>query len=433
MAKAVPYKARKDHKAGDPAVKPKCCKGEEKKLEDACSIDAKENTRFVKNQEERNKKREKYNANPKHKHKKPIYAVRDKTWKDKHCMRTLFNYENPAVVKKNLEDLKDELDTLKDDFDSVLLEIGKGAVVDKVEKVAAVGGCAVIGGIVGGIVGFFFGGAGAAPGAALGAELGSSLCGAAATADTVLDAAKGAKEVWNNKEKIAQRIEELSRSTKQVEKLNKTVTELQNASAQERKALKEKLYKEMEEQIAKDPCLSAKRCELKPYKDPREAQRKQPNKQKQPMDRIFDLGNASGCCPGQQAHHVIPSAKVAHCRGYNKDEAPTVCVEGGKENGTHGKMHAATDKNTRAMVYGEAPYDNTHPCAHKADTMKCTIEASAQAMVTVFADSHCDKECIEKQLHKFYDKLCQGEKMTPRDRHGNEVKRDKDNGGEGGL
>ena len=432
MARAVPYRARKDHKAGDPAVKPKCCKGEEKKVVKACSIDAKENTSFVKNQEERNKRRKKYNANPKHKHKKPLYTVRDKTWKDKHCMNVLFNYENPAVVKKNLEDLKDELDKLKDDFDSVLLEIGKGAVVDKAEKVVAVGGCAVVGGIVGGIVGFFFGGAGAAPGAALGAELGSSLCGAAATADTVIDAAKGAKELWNNKEKIAQRIKELSHSTKQVETLNKTLTELQNASAEKRKELKEKLYDKIEKQIAKDPCLAAKRCELKPYKEPRDAQRKQTNKEKQPMDRIFDLGNASGCCPGQQAHHVIPSTKVAHCRGYNKDEAPTVCVEGGKENGTHGKMHAATDTNTQDMVDGKAPYKN-HPCAHKADTMDCTIEASAEAMVTVFADSHCDKACIEKQLHKFYDKLCKGEKMTPRDRDGNEVKKDTHNGGEGEL
>ena len=59
--------------------------------------------------------------------------------------------------------------------------------------------------------------------------------------------------------------------------------------------------------------------------------------------------------------------------------------------------------------------------------MDCTVEASAQAMMEVFPDSHCDKECIEKQLHKFYDKLCKGEKMTPRDRDGNEVKRDGSN------
>jgi len=109
MARAVPYKARREHKAGAPAVAPKCCRGEEKKIVEACSISKEENSSFVKNQEERNKKRKKYNANPKHKHKKPIYAVRDKTWKDKHCMNTLFDYENTANVKKNLEDLKDEL------------------------------------------------------------------------------------------------------------------------------------------------------------------------------------------------------------------------------------------------------------------------------------------------------------------------------------
>ena len=267
--------------------------------------------------------------------------------------------------------------------------------------------------------------------AVLGAEIGGSLCGAAATADTVLDAAKGAKEIWNNKEKIAQKIEELSSSKKQVDKLNKTVTELKNASETQRKALKQKLYEEMEEQIDKDPCLKAKRCELKPYKDPRNAQRKQTNKEKQPMDKIFDLGDASGCCPGQQAHHVIPSVKVQDCKGYNADQAPTVCVEGGKETGTHGKMHAATDDNTRDMVYGKEPYNKNHTCAKEANTMDCTIEASAQAMMDTFPDSKCDKECIKQQLAKFYDKLCKGQKMTPRDKDGKEIKITTDDNGGG--
>ena len=423
MARAVPYKARKDQKAGDPSVKPKCCKGEEEKAVKACSIDEKENMTFVENQKERNQKRKKYNAKPKNKTKKDIYTVRDKTWKDKHCMNSLFDYENTANVKKNLEDLKDELDKLKDDFDDVLLDIGKDAVVDKIEKVVAVGGCAVVGGVVGGVIGFFFGGAGAVPGAVLGAELGGSLCGAAATADTVLDAAKGAKEIWNNKEKIAQKIEELSHSKEQVDKLGKTVTQLKDASETERKALKEKIYEEMGEQIGKDPCLAAKRCELKPYKDPRNAQRKQTNKAKQPMDKIFDLGNASGCCPGQQAHHVVPSVKVQQCKGYNADEAPTVCVEGGKTTGTHGKMHSATDQMTQDMIDGEGEYQNGHLCAEKSNTMNCTVEASAQAMVKAFPDSKCDKECIKQQLHKFYDKLCKGQKITPRDMNGDEIKK----------
>jgi hypothetical protein len=422
MAQRRPYKARKDSKAGDPAAKPKCCKGEEKKAEDACSIDAKENTSFVENQKERNKKREKYNAKPKNKKKKDIYSVREMTWKDKHCMNTLFDYENTANVKKNIENLKDELNELKDDFDNVLIEFGKGVVVDKVEKVVAVGGCAVVGGAVGAVVGFFFGGAGAVPGAVLGAELGGSLCGAAATADTVLDAANGAKEILNNKDKIAQKIEELSNAKKQVNKLNKTVTDLKNASETERKALKQKIYEEMGEQIGKDPCLKAKRCELKPYKDPRNAQRKQTRKEKQPMDKIFDLGNEAGCCPGQQAHHVIPSVKVQQCKGYDADKAPTVCVEGGKETGTHGKMHSATDDNTEDMVYNEGEYKN-HTCAKETATMNCTIEASAQAMVDVFSDSKCDKKCIKQQLEKFYDKLCKGQKMTPMDKNGDEIKR----------
>ena len=88
-------------------------------------------------------------------------------------------------------------------------------------------------------------------------------------------------------------------------------------------------------------------------------------------------------------------------------------------------MHSATDDNTQDMVDGKNNYKKKHPCAQKADTMDCTVEASAQAMVEVFADSECNKKCIKKQLHKFYDKLCKGQKMTPRDMDGNEIKKSK--------
>jgi hypothetical protein len=45
-------------------------------------------------------------------------------------------------------------------------------------------------------------------------------------------------------------------------------------------------------------------------------------------------------------------------------------------------------------------------------------------MVEVFADSKCDKKCIKQQLHKFYDKLCKGQKITPRDMDGKVIEKD---------
>ncbi|WP_416377436.1 HNH/endonuclease VII fold toxin-2 domain-containing protein [Cellvibrio sp. NN19] len=35
--------------------------------------------------------------------------------------------------------------------------------------------------------------------------------------------------------------------------------------------------------------------------------------------------------------------KEAGCANYKHSEAPTVCVEGGKDNGSHGRVHDAMD------------------------------------------------------------------------------------------
>ena len=138
------------------------------------------------------------------------------------------------------------------------------------------------------------------------------------------------------------------------------------------------------------------------------------------MDHLLGLDKPDGCCPGQQAHHVIPKSKVKACPGYDNDAAPTVCLEGGNNNGTHGKLHKRTDDVTKKMVKNEGTYKNT-PFSKNPASMEATIEASAQAMHDEFG---CDKTCIAKELKKFYDKLCPNG-VALKDRNGKVIERTK--------
>jgi hypothetical protein len=150
---------------------------------------------------------------------------------------------------------------------------------------------------------------------------------------------------------------------------------------------------------------------------------------KSPSDKMFKLDQKDGCCPGQQAHHVIPNAKVIECAGYKNDEAPTVCLEGGNNNGTHGKLHKQTDYNTEEMVKGKYKKGD-RSCNGNAGSMDCTIEASAQAMSDEFG---CDKACVTKALNSFYKDLCKETEIALKDRNGKVIEKDDDTGGGGEL
>ena len=105
-------------------------------------------------------------------------------------------------------------------------------------------------------------------------------------------------------------------------------------------------------------------------------------------------------------------------------------VEGGNNNGTHGKLHKATDNNTDAMVHDEYKKGDTS-CNQNASSMKCTIEASAHAMADKFG---CDKKCIKKELNDFYKDLCKNGGLALKDRNGKVIDKgtEKDEG-QGGL
>jgi len=143
------------------------------------------------------------------------------------------------------------------------------------------------------------------------------------------------------------------------------------------------------------------------------------------MDKAFKLDQSKGCCPGQRAHHLIPETKFDGCTNYTStmhSGAPTVCAEGGHSSGTHGELHGKTDDNTRDMVEGTYAYSSTGCNGRKASSLKCTIEASAEAFVKTFYGSKCKKACIKKQLEDYYKDLdCE---IVPKNKLGDPIEDD---------
>jgi len=118
------------------------------------------------------------------------------------------------------------------------------------------------------------------------------------------------------------------------------------------------------------------------------------------------------------------------CKGYSQCDAPTVCVEGaGHSHGSPGKLHKSTDDNTEAMVEGTYKKGDTS-CNQNASSMKCTIEASAQAMADEFG---CDKKCVKKELNDFYKDLCKNGGLVLKDRNGKVIEITRDENGREGL
>jgi hypothetical protein len=146
-----------------------------------------------------------------------------------------------------------------------------------------------------------------------------------------------------------------------------------------------------QEIIAKaNPCLSAKRCLLVPFKE-KGAGPKRGNK---------------GCCGGQTKHHVIPKGQfkseaaenapnTSDCPGYDADDAPCICSEGTSHSlgGSHEKLHTALEPKIEkgADANGQLSYGQSRDMSVKA-----TREVAP----------NCSKACLKAQLDKYHKKAC---------------------------
>ncbi len=150
-------------------------------------------------------------------------------------------------------------------------------------------------------------------------------------------------------------------------------------------------------------CTRYRKCNLVPYRN------KYGGGKVEPADK-------GGCCPGQTGHHLVPDAltKNGACPGYNKRDAPTVCVEGkGHDHGSHKRVHDANDKMLGIF-------------ANKAGevSMQGAIDAAVASHTAAFPLSKCDPYCIKMQLEAYYMDKCPNAKLKALDKDGKVVKGD---------
>lgn len=153
------------------------------------------------------------------------------------------------------------------------------------------------------------------------------------------------------------------------------------------------LTNSMETMATLNPCVSARKCLLVPYKNAKNSR---------------DMAKTgSGCCPGQTGHHIMPNAMFKDknnksvCPGYDYNEAPVICLEGTKNAagwGSHGKAHSNLETNMK--FYRDKRQSNglnTDLISYK-DGSKLGIEAVREA-----AAKHCDPKCLQAQLDHHYN------------------------------
>lgn len=164
-----------------------------------------------------------------------------------------------------------------------------------------------------------------------------------------------------------------------------------------------KAYTNAMELMAKlDPCVRARKCLLVKYR----------NTEGSPK-AAAQASHGRGCCPGQTGHHILPDSMVADagCPGYDKKDAPVMCLEGTSNNagwGSHGGAHqnlkeGIKNYRLRRLAVGQSPNTISYN-----DAANQGIDAVRDA-----AAGQCDKDCLRAQLDEYYD--CKGKDLKATD------------------
>lgn len=161
-------------------------------------------------------------------------------------------------------------------------------------------------------------------------------------------------------------------------------------------------------------CTRARKCNLVPYgkksTDGRDGTKKTESSQK----------HGKGCCQGQTGHHLLPDGMtrdsgctIHRNRGGQSVEAPTVCVEGGVENGSHGRVHNAMDTALKKAA-------NDGKIVNDKISLDDALEAATDSHMKAFPLSLCSKKCIRSQLDDYYKKACnqKNPQLNAKDKNG---------------
>lgn len=407
-----------DKCGGNPFNDHACCKDIDS-VDDKCKQSGSENRRFRSARERRNNRRRR--------DKKPLLRVRNRTWKDEHCKKMLFNLRADNL-ESTLKDLQTEAQEMVGDIESIAADLGWQIVGGAAQRygvrlaakhAAATLGCGGGGAAAGSVV----------PGAgtAAGAVAGASVCNVAMVvidaADLIWTVGTTSFEISAMKDQVQELLDLANQARGDAQRILEAIEDPEKL-----KQLQQELADELEQEALQDPCLKARRCMLVPKSASQETRppndtRNRSQGQATMTDRLF--ADSRGCCPGQTGHHLILDAWLQSggnrgagdlCSGsYNEKSAPTVCVEGATQNiGTHGKIHRNTTDIAEELLAEKRP-----PC-NIGFSMSCAIEVAAQAHRKTFG-RHCNKECIVAQLEKYYDGL--GCRPRAVDQNGNELTR----------
>ncbi len=131
---------------------------------------------------------------------------------------------------------------------------------------------------------------------------------------------------------------------------------------------------------SEDKCSAARRCRLVSF-------------DATPRDGI------NGCCPAQTGDHIVPKSsffvksvadgkKMDGWDDYDIGAAPTMCLEGGSNSGTHGLRHAYHKSST-----------DLEPGTHRS--FNSEVDHCAKSAKKVAPD--CSEECIKHQLKKGHE------------------------------
>lgn len=358
----------------------KACEAAKKRVDDACDVDEGEQKKFKNRQKRANQKREKK--------KKPKRKIRNKTWKDNHCKKLLVAPSKSSIqssMDKILEEGQDMLDTLKGEALSQAGDIAVDAAIGAGER-------AVVkhaGGLLCGAL---------APICEAGALVVDVIDGVVTTVGSAIDMIDTAMNLADDADAVR---DAMNRAQRVKDALG---------DEEKLKELRDDMLKEMQEEVKNDKCLQARKCMLVPYKKKnQEKVRAGEQASGGSLSTQLGLGDSRGC-PGQTGHHLIPGSWVKNkCKNYDHDAAPVVCMEGiGHSDGSHGEMHTGMNK----------AYDETLSAKLAQDldgkvNIREAITMASQSHQEVYPidrgffhwNNGCEKECLEAQLNKYYEKL----------------------------
>ena len=167
----------------------------------------------------------------------------------------------------------------------------------------------------------------------------------------------------------------------------------------------------------KDPCAENKKAEKKACEQHggnRDKECADPKCKRAMSCRLVPYGGSGSpnCCKGMTGDHVIEASSFARerggralagCEGYDLDEAPVCCVEGGNAySKDHGFMSAMRGVMNSQCKEGELTLSGTggDKIRARATTYGQAAENGARSVRSVL--THCDEECIRKQIDTYH-------------------------------